>query len=185
LRLAAALAASLVATGCALAPATPTDRATLDSFAVDARFALVFVDPARRSGNGGGRLTWEHRPDGDRVLITNPLGIGIAEIDSVPGRATLRAADGQTREAADADTLIAAVTGQPLPVRRLPDWLRGRGAAVANDAESRPARLDEDGWRIDVTYASDDPAALPAAVVIARPGEFELRLRIDAWRNLP
>ncbi|NJD26453.1 MAG: outer membrane lipoprotein LolB [Betaproteobacteria bacterium] len=185
MRLAAALGACLLA-GCALAPTTPPPaRDMLAAFAVDARFALVFVDPARRADNSGGRLTWEHRPDGDRILIANPLGIGVAEIESVPGRATLRAADGRNAEAADADSLIAAVTGQPLPAQRLPDWLRGRGNVLARDAGARPLRLDEDGWRVDFSYAGDAPDALPSALVVARPGEFELRLRIDEWRNLP
>jgi outer membrane lipoprotein LolB len=182
-----ALAAALIA-GCALAPALPRPtRDTLGDFAVDARFALRATVPGQPAANSGGRLTWEHRGSGDRLLIANPLGIGIAEIDSGPGRATLRTGDGRVREADDPDILIAEVTGQDLPARRLPDWLRGRGdasARISRDAAGRPLRLDEAGWQVDYTYADTSPDALPAGVTLSR-ADLALILRIETWEALP
>jgi outer membrane lipoprotein LolB len=182
-----ALATALVA-GCALAPAiSPPTRDTLGDFAVDARFSLRAATPGQPSANSGGRLTWEHRSTGDRLLIANPLGIGIAEIDSGPGRATLRTGDGRVREADDPDVLIAEVTGQPLPARRLPDWLRGRGdasARITRDDAGRPLRLDEAGWRVDYTYTDSTPDALPASITLSR-ADLALMLRIETWEALP
>ena len=66
-------------------------------FRSNARFALRAGGPDGKPLSSGGRLTWEHRSDSDRVLILSPFGTGIAEIESGPGGAVLRLADGRTR----------------------------------------------------------------------------------------
>jgi outer membrane lipoprotein LolB len=181
--------AGLVVAGCALVPAQPPpQRADLAEFALDARFALRVTAPGRPPETSGGRLAWEHRRGGDRILISNPLGVGIAEIDSGPDGARLRTADGHTREAADPDALIEEVTGQRLPVRRLPLWLLGQGdvaGRLTHDGEGRALRLESSGWQLDFSYGDGGPESPPSAVVLSRPGEIELRLRIDDWRRLP
>jgi outer membrane lipoprotein LolB len=181
--------AGLVVAGCALVPAQPPpQRADLAEFALDARFALRVTAPGRPAETSSGRLAWEHRRDGDRILVANPLGVGIAEIDSGPDGARLRTADGRIREASDPDTLLEEVTGQRLPVRRLPQWLLGRGGdagRLTQDGEGRALRLEDGGWQIDYSYGDGGPEAPPAALILSRPGEIELRLRIDDWRTLP
>lgn len=184
-RCAAVLACGLLA-GCA---ATPPDlgatREQVRDFSVDARFALRASGPDGKPHSSAGRLAWEHRGDSDRVLISSPLGTGIAEIDSWPGGAVLRLADGRTRTAADPDALIEEVTGQRLPVRRLPHWLLGRAAGAEDDANGRPLRASEAGWRIEYTYGDDAPGALPIAVTLTQGSGIELRLRLDEWRQTP
>jgi outer membrane lipoprotein LolB len=172
--------------GCA---ATPPDlgatREQVRDFSVDARFALRAGGPDGKPLSSGGRLTWEHRADSDRVLISSPFGTGIAEIESGPGGAVLRLADGRNLVAADPDVLIGEVTGQSLPVRRLPHWLLGRAAGVETDSSGRPLRASEAGWQIEYAYADDAPGALPAGVTLTRGSEVELRLRLDEWRQVP
>jgi outer membrane lipoprotein LolB len=183
----AALSAGLMLAGCALAPAQPAPaREGLRDFTIEARFALRVTRPEQVSDSSSGRLAWERRGERDRILVANPLGAGLAEIDSDPGGARLRTADGQVREAASPDDLLETVTGQRLPVRRLSGWLLGRGgpsARIERDALGRPVRLEESGWRIDYVYGNDDAQALPSGVTLARPGEIELRLRIEDWRE--
>lgn len=183
----AALSAGLLLAGCALAPPQPTPaREGLRDFAVEARFALHVTRPEQPPESSSGRLSWEHRGERDRILVANPLGAGLAEIDSGAGGARLRTADGQIREAASPDDLLERVTGQRLPVRRLSGWLLGRGgpaARVERDALGRPVRLEESGWRIDYVYGNGDAQALPTGMTLARPGEIELRLRIEDWRE--
>ena len=75
-----------------------------------------------------------------------------------------------------------------LPVARLPGWLTGRAAGDARleaDPFGRPARLNEAGWQVDYFYDDNRPDALPARLHISRPGEIELKLRIEEWRALP
>jgi outer membrane lipoprotein LolB len=184
-RCAALLAGGLLA-GCAgVPPDLGATREQVGDFSVDARFALRAGGPDGKPLSSGGRLTWEHRSDSDRVLILSPFGTGIAEIESGPGGAVLRLADGRTRVEADPDALIEEVTGQRLPVRRLPYWLLGRATGVERDGSGRPLRASEAGWQIAYTYGDDAPGALPAGVTVTRGSEVELRLRLEEWRQAP
>lgn len=188
LRFAVLLAGSLLA-GCASVPpgALPA-REQIGDFALEARFALRVTLPDQAAQSSGGRLSWEHRNGGDRVLLSSPLGYGLAEIDTTPTLSRLRMADGETRESPDADSLMEEVTGQRLPMTRLPAWLLGRSAGTAQiskDDHNRPARLREAGWQIDYAYDDETPSALPARLTLSRDGEIELRLRIEEWKENP
>ena len=187
-RISALLASSLLA-ACASAPQGPlAPRDQIGDFALEARFALRVSLPDKPPESSGGRLEWEHRNGNDRILISSPLGVGVAEIDVGPTRGRLRTADGQLRESADADALMAEVTGQRLPVRLLPGWLLGRAGStsvVTSDSAGRPARLYEAGWQIDYSYPDDTPGTLPTLVTLRRDSEIDLRLRIEEWRTAP
>ena len=187
-RISALLACGLLA-ACASAPQGPlAPRDQIGDFALEARFALRVSLPDKPPESSGGRLQWEHRNGNDRILISSPLGVGVAEIDVGPTHGRLRTADGQLRESADADALMAEVTGQRLPVRQLPGWLLGRSGStsvVTSDSAGRPARLYEAGWQIDYSYPDDTPGALPTLVSLRRDSEIDLRLRIEEWRTAP
>ena len=182
------MACSLL-TGCAsLPPPSLPARQDIRHFSLEARFALRATLPGQASQSSGGRMTWTHRAAGEQILLANPLGYGLAEIDSTPERSRLRTADGKESESSDPDALIEDLTGLRLPVARLPGWLTGRAAGDARleaDPFGRPARLNEAGWQVDYFYDDNRPDALPARLHISRPGEIELKLRIEEWRALP
>lgn len=183
------LAGSILLAGCASVPPSPLPgREQVRDFSLDARFALRITLPEQAPNSSGGRLSWEHKNGNDRVLLSNPLGVGLAEIDITPAWSRLRTADGQSHESADADGLLAEVTGQALPVSRLPAWLLGKAlpkTLVEKDDGGRPSRFSEAGWQVDYAYADDAAAALPARLTLRRDNEIELRLRIEEWRDAP
>lgn len=174
---------------CASVPAPhPAARDAVENFTVEARFALRVLQPGQSAQSAGGRMTWTHDRNGNRILLASPLGVGIAEIETTPRLSSLRTAEGKTMHSPDADALIEEVTGQRLPVTRLPAWLLGRanaGARIERDAAGRPLRLDDAGWRIDYAYDEDAAEALPSRLTLSREGEVELRLRIEEWRSAP
>lgn len=188
-RLFAGLFAGVILSGCSTLPQPPAPaRDSLHDFALDARFALRVSRPDEAVQTAGGRLSWEHRAGKDRILIANPLGYGVAEIETTPALSRLRTADGKIRESADAEELMAAATGERLPVARLPAWLLGRSSAPANiqrDSQQRPSRLHEARWQIDYAYDDDSASALPTRITLRRADEIELRLRIEEWREAP
>ena len=188
LRFGAALLACSLLAGCASVPPEQlVARDEVRDFTLEARFALRVSLPDRAPESSGGRLDWEHKNGRDRILIANPLGVGIAEIETGPTLSILRTADGRQHESSDPDALIEQITGQRLPIRQLPDWLLGRGnpARIDNDANGRPARLDAAGWQVEYVYPDSAPGALPERVTLRRDGEIELRLRIETWRTAP
>ena len=176
-------------TGCAsLPPPTLPARQDIRHFSLEARFALRATLPGQASQSSGGRMTWTHRAAGEQILLANPLGYGLAELETTRERSRLRTADGKESESSDPDALIEELTGLRLPVARLPAWLTGRTggeAEIESDAAGRPARLHEAGWQIDYFYDDNRPGALPARLHISLPGEIDLKLRIEEWRALP
>jgi len=176
-------------TACASAPPSQLPaREQVRDFALEARFALRVTLPDQAAQSSGGRLSWTHKNGDDHVLISSPLGYGLAEIDTTSGLSRLRTADGKSLESADPDALMEEVTGQRLPVTRLPAWLLGRANAsgqIVQDALNRPLRLREAGWQIDYAYEDETPSALPARLTLHRGDEIELRLRIEEWKETP
>lgn len=188
LRFAAVLAGTLLAGCTSLPPTAMPPREQLRDFALEARFALRVTLPDQPAQSSGGRLSWVHKRGDNRVLVSSPLGYGLAEIETTPSLSRLKTADGATRESTDSDALMEEVTGQRLPVTRMPAWLLGRSggrALIVNDAHNRPTRLREAGWQVDYGYEDDTSTALPARVTLSRDGEIELRLRIEEWKDQP
>jgi len=187
-RFALLLVAGLLS-GCAsLPPVALSPRDQIRDFSLDGRFALRVTLAGHAPQTSGGRLNWTHQNRIDRVLLSSPLGYGLAEIETTPELSRLHTAEGKTRESTDPDALIEDVTGQRLPVTRLPAWLLGRGGGDAHiepDAFGRPSTLREAGWQVDYAYDDETPTALPARLTISRDGEIELKLRIEEWKETP
>jgi outer membrane lipoprotein LolB len=188
-RSAAALAFSVfLLTACAVAPLSPTSdlpsRSTLSAFSLEGRFSLRNEDKSY-----SGRLSWRHDHLGDQVLLSSPLGQGMAEIVSGPDGARLTANDGRVYAAADAETLTRDVLGYPLPLAQMSDWVRGTlrdAEETVADEFGRPLRQRVAMWRIEYGYDNDDAGAVPNRVFAERVGGgLDLRLRVDEWTRLP
>lgn len=151
----------------------------LVAYALEARFGL------RDSDNSySGRLSWRHDRDGDAVLVQDPFGGGVAELDAGPDGARMRLADGQVATAADARELMHQLTGVALPVRELAQWLTARGSVdgdAERDALGRVVRQTRQGWRLDYRYDDAAGDALPSRIVAANGRGIELRLAIEVW----
>ena len=180
---------ALLLGGCATlsAPGQPPARQALEQFLVEGRFALKIERVGEAPGSASGRLSWRHEKGRDLLLLANPLGGGVAELE-IAMLARLTLANGEVRQSADADALLLQTTGYALPVSRLPGWLRGLAGPdglLERDAQGRPARLVEAGWSVVYGYDDAVPESPPARLVVTRPGELELRLRLESWSVLP
>lgn len=171
-----AVAAALAAAGCAeLTARAPGETA---EFEFTARFAARY-----RGEAASGQLAWRHDAARDEVLISSPLGQGLARVTRRDALVTLVTADDRRYAAADAETLTEEVLGFRLPLRGLADWVRARPAHGAPaqstyDDAGRLAALEQHGWKIEyLEYAAGRPARLR----LRYPG-LELRLAISEWR---
>lgn len=179
------LAASFLtlAGGCAMleplpAPSRPV-REAIDAFRMEGRIAV------RRAGESfSAGIDWRHDAQSDEIVVSGPLGQGLARLTAGGGAALLETADEKRYVAADLDGLSEQVFGVRLPVSGLGRWVLGRtagGGAARVDAAGRLAALSEQGWTIEyLRYEDDAPEALPA-LLRARRGEVEVRLVIDKW----
>lgn len=156
-----------------------------DGFSLNGRFSV------RQGKDGGsGRIQWRHSTADDELLVTSPLGQGVARITrtSAAGGAVYRLTTADEREfsAPDAESLTEQALGWRLPLAGLPDWVRGRAAPgspaqVERDAQGRPASLRQDDWRID--YEAWE-GGLPSRMLMER-GELRIRLLVEAWTDAP
>jgi len=134
-----------------------------------------------------GQIRWQHREDRDDLLMSSPLGQGVARIERDGEGVTLEVPHQPTRHARDADTLTREVLGYVLPVAGLAWWVQARPAPgsafeATHDAAGRLAQLRQDGWTIDYLQYSTDAPARPRKLVVTRAG-LEIRLVADNWQS--
>jgi outer membrane lipoprotein LolB len=172
----AALAVLLAA---ALASCAQLERATPEApeFELHARLAAHYRDESFT-----GALAWRHGPRSDEMLITSPLGAGVARIVREGDSVVLTTAAPREYRAKDAEALTQQVLGFRLPLAGLADWVRGQAAdtprPIQTFDEGRLKTLEQGGWRIEyLAYEGERPARMR----LLYPG-IELRLAITEWK---
>jgi outer membrane lipoprotein LolB len=168
--------AALSAAGCAQLERVPTEK---PEYELTARLAARYRNEAF-SGN----LAWRHGRTFDEMLITSPLGAGVARIVRDGDSVILTTAEPREYRAADAESLTEQALGFRLPLTGLADWVRGRPSAQLpvsakeNNPQGRLQSLEQGGWKIEyLEYAGE----LPSRLRLFYPG-IELRLAISQWK---
>jgi outer membrane lipoprotein LolB len=148
-------------------------------FELAGRIAVRFRDEA-----SSGNISWRHGHSGDEVLITTPLGQGVARIVRAGGSVVLTTPDALEHRATDAETLTERVLGFRLPLDGLADWVRARPGGgpfeARRDTNGRLAELQQSGWRIEYLEWRED-GRLPSRLKLSYPG-IELRFAIAEWK---
>ena len=168
-------AATLLAACVALPEPSPPPPG---GFELSGRVAIHHTNEA-----ASGRIFWRHSDDADELLITSPLGQGIARINRERDEYRLVTGDNRLYRAADAESLTEQALGWRLPLAGLPDWVRGR-ASPGRPAELRPGaggslELMQDGWH--VAY-EEFRGGRPFRLRISRE-DLEIRLVVDRWAD--
>ena len=171
--------AALAAACLALAGCAATPPAGPDATYVAGRLALQVDATAERpaqSLNAG----FELRGDAQRgeLRLNTPLGTTLAAAYWGPGEARLVTPQGE-RRFDDLDALSLEAFGERLPLRALPDWLRGRPWAGQGEAvqplQPGPGFVQL-GWTIDLVRFDN---GLLQAWRAGTPG-VRLRAQIDS-----
>jgi outer membrane lipoprotein LolB len=175
-RYAPALIAAALLAACAALTEAPVPAG---GFEMSGRFAV-------RYGKEGasGKILWRHSDEADELLITSPLGQGIARLSRDGGQYRLVGGNGREYEATDPEALTRDALGWSLPLAGLPDWVRGRASPgqpveLVRDADGRALELRQDGWRVDYEEFKDN---LPSRLRLLRK-DLEIRLIVDRWTN--
>ena len=171
-----AFAAALLVAACAEMQFQRSDAEA--EFEFSGRIAVRFKDESST-----GNFAWRHGAGNDEVMITNPLGQGVARIVRDGNAVTLTDAEGREHRADDAEALTEQALGFRLPLAGLADWVRARPgpgpSQVRKDGEGRLAELEQSGWKIEYQEWGAD-GKLPARMKLTYPG-LELRLAIAQW----
>ena len=104
------------------------------------RLALAVEDRPSESFSAGFEL--RGRPEAGELALFNPLGGTIALLKWRPGQALLDTQGRDRQSYPSLEAMVEHVTGAPLPVAALFDWLDGRATPVP-------------GWVPDLTALAD------------------------------
>ena len=172
---ATAAAATLLAAACAHVELKPP--ATVE-FELLGRIAARYAKDAFT-----GNLQWRHAASGDEMLITTPMGQGVARIVRDGEAVQLTTADGREYRAPDAESLTERTLGFRLPLVGLADWVQGRPspgvpAREVKASDGQLQSLDQRGWHVDYLAYGDER---PSLMRLNYEG-IELRLAITAWK---
>lgn len=152
---------------CAGLPPEPQVRRmprVLAAFEIDGRISIR-VGEERHVAN----IAWRHAAELDEVLLTTPLGQGLAELRRDGGGARLLTSDRRELRADDWEDLSERLFGSRLPLNDLPAWIAGHAPPAGS------------GWQVEyLDYQSRAPDALPV-LIDARRGDIGVRLRINDW----
>jgi outer membrane lipoprotein LolB len=130
-----------------------------------------------------GQIRWQHSVETDEVLLTSPLGQGVARIVRDAEGVQLDMPKQPTRRAPDAESLTREALGYTLPVAGLAWWVQARpdpdsAFEATRNASGRLTQLKQHGWVIDyLQYAAD---GRPRTLAVMREG-LVIRLVADTW----
>jgi len=168
--------------GCAaLEQQTPIDLPDGVGFFLSGRISMKYGSEA-----ASGLISWRHTPASDDLLLSSPMGQGMARVVRRDAMVRLTTADKQEYQAEDAESLTEKVLGWRLPLAGLPEWVRARAvpgsdAQTRSDAAQRLVELKQSGWLVEF-LEYDDRSGLPLRLRLTR-GDVEIRLAITGWRG--
>jgi len=139
----------------------------------------VAVRSAKDSGSA--KIFWRHSSDADEMLITSPVGQGLARISREDRLYRLVTSDGKEYRAPDAESLTEEALGWRLPLSGLSDWVQGRASpdrpAGVRGQAGDGLEVRQDGWTILYEEFREER---PFRLRLSREG-IEIRLIVDEW----
>ena len=136
--------------------------------------------------NTSANLDWNQTPYYFRMLISGPFGGGRSVLEGREGRFSLTTSEGRF-EAETPEALMEEQLGWSLPVRAMPDWVRGLPGDHASyqletDELGFPSFLQQDGWDIDYRdWEQAEGMWLPRRLVM-NYGDVRITLVVNQWQ---
>lgn len=135
------------------------------------------------------RFNWQQTaPDRYRLLLTNPLGSTELELNAQPGKVQLTDRNGKHYEAEDAEDMVNRLTGMPIPLNSLRQWMLGLPGEATDYKLDDKYRLSEVNytqngktWKVVYSDYNDEvQPALPSNMEL-REGDQRIKLKMDSW----
>ncbi len=166
--------------GCAsVPPAGPPAIEILQVFTLQGRVSVQYGEESL-----SGQLDWRADAASDEVLLSSPLGQGMASISRNEAGVTLTRPGEPAVVAENVEMLTQSELGFRLPLAGLRYWIQARpdparASKVRRSADGSVEQIAQDGWRIDYLQFHENR---PRKMQVAREG-LEIRLVIDEWRT--
>lgn len=154
-------ACALLLSSCAQVELSPPEAVQFD--------LLGRISAKYRDDGFTGNVNWRHAAAGDEMLITTPLGQGVARIVRQGDAVQLTTAEGKEFRAPDSESLTERVLGFRLPIEGLADWVQGKPSPT----------LESRGWKVE--YLQRDEQNRPRLMRMTYQG-VEVRFAVTEWR---
>lgn len=135
------------------------------------------------------RFFWQQTgSDYYRLLLTNPLGSTELELNAKPGSVQLVDNKGKRYVDENAEEMIGRLTGMPIPLDSLRQWILGIPGDATDYTLDQNYRLSDinyqhDGrtWKVTYSdYQTDKQPVLPSNMEL-NDGEHRIKLKMDNW----
>lgn len=135
------------------------------------------------------RFFWQQTgQDRYRLLLLNPLGSTEMELIAQPGSAQVTDNKGQKYTGTDAEEMIGKLTGMPIPITSLRQWILGLPGDATDYKLDDQYRLSEvnysqngKSWKVvSGGYDSHSKPALPSSLELTE-GNQRIKLKMDNW----
>ena len=135
------------------------------------------------------RFFWQQTgQDNYRLLLLNPLGSTELELIAKPGEAQITDNKGQHYTATDAEEMIGKLTGMPIPLNSLRQWILGLPGDATDyqlDDQYRLSQVNytQNGktWKVVYSaYDSNTRPSLPSNMELTQ-GSQRIKLKMDNW----
>ena len=135
------------------------------------------------------RFFWQQTgQDRYRLLLLNPLGSTEMELIAQPGSAQVTDNKGQKYTGTDAEEMIGKLTGMPIPITSLRQWILGLPGDATDYKLDDQYRLSEVNysqngktWKVVYGgYDSNSKLALPSSLELTE-GSQRIKLKMDNW----
>jgi len=135
------------------------------------------------------RFFWQQTgQDRYRLLLLNPLGSTEMELIAQPGSAQVTDNKGQKYTGTDAEEMIDKLTGMPIPITSLRQWILGLPGDATDYKLDDQYRLSEvnysqngKSWKVVYGgYDSNSKLALPSSLELTE-GSQRIKLKMDNW----
>jgi len=135
------------------------------------------------------RFFWQQTgKDSYRLLLTNPLGSTELSLTASPGSVTLIDNKGQSYTSTDAEEMIGKLTGMPIPLNSLRQWILGLPGDATDYKLDDQYRLSEvnytengKDWKVVYSgYDSKTQPSLPSNMELTE-GSERIKLKMDSW----
>lgn len=154
----------------------------LPRFQIEGRISVKTEDQAF-----SGSIRWQHDPGSDDILLSSPLGQGVAEIQRKGSTTVLTDSEGKRYEAGSSEELLEKALGLRLPLEGLAYWVAAQPRPVAGfsarqDTQGRLVSLEQDGWQMEFGHLREqDGRWLPGRIFARHGANLEFRLAINRW----
>lgn len=165
--------------GCASLSPASRPAEILQAFSLQGRVSVKYGEESM-----SGQLNWQAQAASDEVLLSSPLGQGLASISRDELGVSLTRPGEPAVVAENVEMLTQSELGFRLPLSGLRFWIQARpdperASEVRFNAAGGVEQIAQDGWRIDYLEFQENR---PRKIHVSRE-DLEIRLVIDAWQT--